>query len=103
MRAPSHACGRWGARNAAAGAACLPGTALSSTDRRCPARALRPPADCAIVVLYARLLLPASAAVLAAASAASLLSGPRMCLRVLEAEAVEAPLEQLHGLVGLSL
>lgn len=66
---------------------------------RAPAR----PADSALCALYARLVLPASAAVLAVLAATSLAAGPRMCARVLESPGVEAPLAELHKVFHLLL
>lgn len=53
-------------------------------------------ADGALVILYARLTLSASSAVLAAMAATTLLNGERMCERVLESPGVEEPLSALH-------
>lgn len=62
-----------------------------------------PPADGALAVLYARLMLPASALLIGAMAGTTLLSGPRMCARVLESPGVEEPLAALHDVLGLGL
>lgn len=67
------------------------------------ARRPAPPADGAMAVLYARLVLPASGALIATMAATTLLSGQRMCARVLESSGVEEPLAALHGMLGLGL
>lgn len=56
----------------------------------------------ALAVLYTRLALPASGAVLGVMLLTSLLNGERMCRRVLESPGVEAPLADLHSLLGLA-
>lgn len=56
-----------------------------------------------LYALYARLFLPASAALLACMAATSLHQGERMCMRVLESPGVEAPLAELHSLMGMAL
>lgn len=55
-----------------------------------------------LYMLYARPLWPASGLTLACMAATSLWAGKRMCVRVLEAPGVEAPLGELVSMLSLA-
>lgn len=52
-------------------------------------------------MVFARLVWPASLAVLGITAAGSLLNGQRMCVRVLESPGVAGQLEGLHQILSL--
>jgi len=79
-----------------------PSLPLPLTHPAVPAPSL-PAADGALAVLYGRLVLPASCALVAVMAGTTLWNGQRMCVRVLESPGVEEPLAALHSLLGHAL